>query len=182
MLELVGAEEDGEGIRDGEGFQDREPLGGGFGVLDFQGRGFRGELKLAIRLRRATEDRPHVRQDDGCDAPELQLGGEAFALARRFVDDPLALFSAIGSGGAGERGEKGMRSLIGMVEHSLPVTGGEGSQVIVELWGCDGSAEPRCFRSQNEEGYYPLVAFTSAWIRDFFTVSQRIGMERRKKE
>ena len=35
LLELLGSKEDGEGIRDGEGFQDREPLGGGFGVLDF---------------------------------------------------------------------------------------------------------------------------------------------------
>ena len=135
LVELLGAEEDGEGVCGSECFEDGEPLGGGFGVLDFEGGVW------FFWGRGATEDRPHVGEDEGGDAPEFELGGEALALAGGFVDDPMAFSPEIGCGGAGEGGKEGMRGLCGVVEHDGALAGGEGGQAFREFRGCDGPAK-----------------------------------------
>ena len=49
-----------------------------------------------------AEDRTHVWEDEGGDAPELEFGGDAFALTWGFMDDPAAFISMIRCGGAGD--------------------------------------------------------------------------------
>ena len=83
LVELVGAEEDGEGIGGGEGFEDGEPFGGGFGILDFQGLGFRCELKLAVRFR----GRPKIAPTSGRTSAVMPQSSSSVARRSRWRGD-----------------------------------------------------------------------------------------------
>lgn len=94
LREGIGAAEDDEGFGSGKGFEDGEPGGGGFGVLDF--------VEFISGVERG------VREGEGGESPDLQFVCEALALARGWVCDPMAAVAVLCGGAAGEGDEEGV--------------------------------------------------------------------------
>ncbi len=108
----VAAAEDCAVFRAGEDFQNGEPLGGGLGIGDGAVTGLGGR----------------VWKDEGVDAPEFHLGGEALTVAWHVANQPDARFFPVAGCFANERCEKRVGRLGGVVEHEFSFTGGQGGQ------------------------------------------------------
>ena len=117
----LGTAENGEGLRGGENFQDREPFCGGLGIGDF--------VEIVFRIHRG------IREHQRANAPEFEFCREAFALAWGFVDDPVTVLFEVFGGGAGESCKEGMGGLLGMVEHDGISALGQKGQTLGEFRG-----------------------------------------------
>ena len=106
--------------------KDGEPLGGGFGI---------GDGAVAGLGRR-------IGQDQGVDAPEIHLGGQAFAVARDVANQPDARFFPVLGGLADEGGEERVGRLGGVIEHEFALTGGQRGQACCEIRVSHGAAKP----------------------------------------
>jgi hypothetical protein len=126
VIESVGSAEDHTGVALGGGIEHFEALCGGLGI---------GEL-AAFQLHRGLGEIGRV------DAPEVEFGGESFALAGAFANEPEAPLPGRSKVSQDHSRQPCVGGFIGVIEHDTSRTRGREGQALREIRLPDGPLQP----------------------------------------